>query len=137
MVAVSLFITVIYNNDNLDFLKSQNIEGNVIFWIYVYGLLYIMYFLRRLLSICQWCIRKDPRIAEAKVKCITFSFLNTFEFLWFLYGNTFFYTDIYAGKVESNLWMLFLAILIYGYITMLVYLGSICAIMLVFCTMYS
>jgi hypothetical protein len=61
---------------------------------------------------------------------MTFSLLNTFEFGWFIYGNTFFYSDVFTKDQfqYKNLWKIMIFIIVYGYITMLVYIVSILAV---------
>ena len=79
----------------------------------------------------------DPRIRQAKINCVTFTFVTTFEIIWFAYGNY----EIYGSKLrdfeDKNLWKLMIVILAYGYLQTLIYLGSVCAGGFVLYTLYS
>lgn len=102
----------------------------------VYGILYLIYFTRRVMLISYWCCLKDPRIKQAKINCLTFSILNSFECVWFIYGNTFFYTEVFTSEEKNAyLWRIMLAAIIYGYISMLVFLCSLCGLLAVLCVM--
>lgn len=137
VVVLAIEIVYLYADKDFDVLNRQDVKGFEIFWIAVYGLLYLAFFLRRLVLICMWLCMRDPRLKQAKINCLTFTFLNSFEFLWFIYGNTFFYTHIYTSENKNNLWKIMLAMIIYGYISMFVYVLSLFGIMSVFCIMWS
>jgi hypothetical protein len=87
----------------------------------------------------MWKNSPDPRMLHSKINCCAFSFLNTFEFMWFIYGNTFIYNEIFAPEKRANsqLWKMFIFIMAYGYLAMLFYILSVCGIFLMVYTMWS
>lgn len=137
VVILAIAIVYLYADLSIDVLNRNNVKGFEIFWIAVYGLLYLAFFIRRVVLIFLWIFISDPRLKQAKINCLTFTFLNSFEFVWFIYGNTFFYTHIYTKDNANNLWKIMLAMIIYGYISMFVYIVSLLGILSVFCIMWS
>ena len=135
VVVLSAIIVYIYADNDIDFILRVDINGYEIFWIAVYGLLYLVFLTRRVVLICMWGCMKDPRLKQSKINCLTFSILNSFEFIWFVYGNTFFYAGIRSNRSKTNLWKIFLAIILYGYVSMIIYIFSILGILSVFCIM--
>lgn len=80
---------------------------------------------------------KDPRIAVAKLNFYTFVFLNTSEMGWFLYGNiVVFYGDRKAlDNKDYLLYKLMIGMVIYGYISTVVYCLSCCGMCFMVCTL--
>ena len=87
----------------------------------------------------------DPRRIQASSNFLTFIFLNTFEVAWFIYGNYIFFShdglygyDRNATTTDSvsNLRIIMLIILIWGYINMFIYILSILAIILLVLALY-
>lgn len=115
---------------------NSNFENKVLVWIIGYGTLYMLLVLRRCLFIWQWIYMEDPRYVQKNCDCLTFVFLNTFEFAWFIYGNSFFWSEN-GIKHEEKLWQIMLAILIYGYINMLCYFLACCGIFTLLFMFYS
>jgi len=119
MIGVSFAVIVeshLFHANIFDNLIDANIETSCFVWVCIYMALYILYFFRRILLIGQWLCMDDPRIRQAKINCLTFTFVTTFEMIWFCYGNY----EIYGSRLRDfdnkNLWKLMIVILAYGYI---------------------
>jgi hypothetical protein len=136
IVCISAAVIYIYSDANLEFINRMDVKGYEIFWIAIYGLLYLCFFIRRMMLVCLWCCFNDPRLKQSKINCLTFSILNSFEFVWFVYGNFIFYKKS-ESRSSSNLWRIMLGCIIYGYVSMFVYLISILGMLMVFCVMKS
>jgi len=59
--------------------------------------------------------------------------------VWFVYGNTFFYSKIFTENnfYNADLWKIMVALIIYGYISMLVFASSIIGLVLIMCLLWS
>lgn len=77
---------------------------------------------------------KDPRTIQAKINFITCLIMCSFEVGWFIYGNTLFY-DWRFNTSNKNYYLL-LGIVIWGYITMTIYLLSLLGILAIVFGMY-
>lgn len=143
MILVCISIVLIINfSPNIKSFIGKNFnatfKAKVLVWISVYGVLYSILVLRRLVFILQWVYLEEPRYAQTNCNCFTFLVLNSFEFCWFLYGNTFFYNEGgLIDKKDQTLWKVMLCILIYGYINMLLYLLACCGIATIVATFYA
>ena len=136
MVGVSVTVVAESHLRHASF-NDPNIEVSCYVWVCIYMTLYLFYFFRRLLLICQWIVMDDPRIRQAKINCVTFTFVTTFEMIWFCYGNYEIYGSTLRDFNNKNLWKWMIFILAYGYIQMLIYLGSVCAAGVLLYTLYS
>jgi len=127
------FLIILYapNGITIEQLKQFSQADPIALWTDVYGALYFLLFLRRLLLICFWKFSEDPRPFQAKCNFYTFLFLNTFEIGWFIYGNTIFWKPN-GLQSRERLWLIMLTILFYGYINMIIYFLTLCAILTVF-----
>lgn len=139
VAVLCVIIVYAYSSNSYDWISSYDFQSYVIFWIAVWGCLHIIYVMRRGFLMCLWKISNDPRMTHSKVNCFAFSILNTFECIWFIYGNSFFFKTIFKQEKrdESDLWKIFIVILIYGYLALLFYLLSVCGILLMLYTMWS
>lgn len=133
MCMTSAFLMVNYAPNGINLLDLKNLTESdpIALWINVYGGLYFLLFLRRILLICFWKFSKDPKPFQAKCNFFTFVFLNTFEIGWFIYGNTIFYKENGLTN-RKRLWLIMLSILMYGYLNMIIYFFTLLAIMVVF-----
>mmetsp|Transcript_14941 Transcript_14941/g.25444 ORF Transcript_14941/g.25444 Transcript_14941/m.25444 type:complete len:237 (-) Transcript_14941:643-1353(-) len=128
-------ILVMANEKSISFIQfSEEFGLQVQWWIIVQLGIYCLYFLRRVVVMIQWKCIKDPRTKQARLSCFTCMFLNTFETGWFIYGNTLFFSKV---KKNKNLYRIMLAIVVWGYITMLFYLISLLGILFLVYGMYS
>ena len=125
-----LIINYAPNNISVLDLNKWAQKDDIALWTYVYGGLYLLLFLRRLLLTCFWRYSTDPRPFQAKVNFYTFVFLNTFEIVWFIYGNSIFWKEN-GLQSKRNLWIIMLTILMYGYLNMIIYFVTLCAIIMV------
>jgi len=142
VAALCIFTVVSYssNSEALDWITHNDFESYVIYWIAVWGVLHCIYVIRRWILICLWKYSNDPRMMHSKINCFSFSILNTFECIWFLYGNFFFYNGTIfteEKRSRSGLWKIFIFILFYGYLALLFYILSVCGVLLILYTMWS
>ena len=106
--------------------NKQPYNDMVMSWVAIYGCIYWVYILRRLICILQWCCMKDPRIIQAKIKFYIFTIFTSMEIIWFGFGNFIFYNRMLNDKSDNDydLWYLMLVIVIFGYIMFVFYLCS-------------
>lgn len=140
MVGLATLLIINYTDNGIKIFKLKNDEfrRNIVIWTEVYAGLYFIIFLRRIVLTFLWCFHKDPRPLQARSNFFTFIFLNTFEVAWFIYGNTLFWGPDGLYAVNDNdeediilLRRIMLTVLIWGYITMFVYLITILGIILI------
>ena len=141
LVGTTVALILNFNPTNDFAFITTNIDDSfrlkVIVWLAGYGALYVILVIRRLIFVCQWLYMADPRYVQSQWHCLTFVFLNGFEFGWFIYGNTIFFADqVYENSDDQKLYLYMLGILIYGYINSLVYFFALCGICLIIATVY-
>ena len=88
---LSVVIYIARDPDNPYLNKGTDVDKNVLFWIVVYCGVYVVYAVRRIIVLCQWMWKKDPRTTQAKINCCFCLFVNTFEVLWFVFGTMLFF----------------------------------------------
>ena len=84
--------------------------------------------------VCMWKRLDDPRDKLAKIHFLTFVFLNTSEFLLFVLGNRYCF---YGSIVSEDFFNMIVTIIVYGYVMMTMYIGSIVAIIFLLCGLKS
>ena len=109
--------------------NSSSIEFWLMLWMIVETLIFLLYIIRRITIISYWGCIKNPAISTAKINYFTFFILNTFETIWFIFGNVLYFRWVINPKVnkknqEVNLSELMLFMIIYGYFNMLYYCGT-------------
>lgn len=142
LVVCSILLIINFANDEIDWFNLESrheFREDCLRWISVYGALYAILFIRRMVNTCQWIYQEDPRDSQANCNCLTFVFLNTFEIGWFIYGNTIFFGSDGLNITDDNLklWKVMFMILIWGYLNMIMYIATICGICFIITAFYA
>ena len=140
ITVLSCSFTVYYYyriDDDDGFIAKAQISHDLRVWLSVYTILYLVFLVRRLFLIFGTCCMRDPRNSRARINCLTFGILNSFECVWFIWGNTFFYTQIFDPYElqHQNLWKVMLAIIVYGFITLTLFIVSLLGMVVFFCAL--
>ncbi len=140
IMIVGIIIYILINFTDFYNFKDQ-LNDNFKTWFYGYSSLYFIYILRRMYLLCLWFTMDDPRIIQGVINFYTFVFLSSFEMVWFIWGNTFFFEEkqvLLSSEPDlKNLKIILILILIYGYIQLLSYAVSTFFFLFVFCSAYT
>ena len=96
LVIISILLMINYAPNDISIIRKtmkNSFRIKVLVWVTVYGILYTILLMRRIVFILQWIYLTDPRYKQTNCNAFTFIVLNSFEFCWFIYGNTFFYNE--------------------------------------------